>query len=66
MPVDRTFEEAPRRRLIPLGRERFLETTMLTPMLKRLEAQCVVARTRGNSDEHQMMRVSRGAPFSIA
>jgi len=33
----------------------FLETTTLTPLLKRLEAQGLVARTRSKSDERQVI-----------
>ncbi len=33
----------------------FLETTTLTPLLKRLEVQGLVARTRSKSDERQVI-----------
>ena len=33
----------------------FLETTTLTPLLKRLEAQGLVARTRSKADERQVI-----------
>ena len=33
----------------------FLETTTLTPLLKRLETQGLVARTRSKSDERQVI-----------